>query len=122
MPANFHPDISKTVACRRVLKFKNVVLAPLRLRPRAQGGPGPKIVSAYFFLGQGHDSLTFSNRYLEKKIGKIPPQGVRPPKFVEKWMYPPYGNVPANFHPDISKTVACGRWRRTGGQKTNKTR
>ncbi len=25
--------------------------------------------------------------------------------------------MPANFHPDISKTVACGRWRKTGGQK-----
>ncbi len=77
MPANLHPYIDKTVACRRVLKFKTVILAPLRLRPRAQGGPGSKIFFAYFSLGQGHDSLIFSDRNLAKNFGKtIPPRGV----------------------------------------------
>ncbi len=123
VPANFHPDISKTAACRRVLKFKNVILAPLRLRPRAQGGPGPKIFFAYFFMGQGHDSLTFSNRYLEKKFGKnSPPQGGPTPKIFGKVDVSPKGNVPAKFHPDISKTVACRRLRKTGGQKNRQGR
>ena len=65
---------------------------------------------AYFFLGQGYASLQFSDRNFKKNFGKkFPPRGVRPPNILEKWIYPPYGNVPANFHPDISKTVACKR-------------
>ncbi len=91
VPANFHPYIAKTVACRRVLKLKNVMLAHLRLRPRAQGGPGPKIVFAYFSLGQGHDSLTFSNRYIEKKLGKNSPLGVLTPKIFGKVDSSPLG-------------------------------
>ena len=73
----------KTSACRRVRKLKkNIILPPLRLSPGAQGGPAPKIFFAYFFLGLGHDSRKFANRYLEKKFGKkFSPKGVRPPKF-----------------------------------------
>ena len=34
-------------------------------------------------MGLGHDSHTFSDRYLEKKIwGKNFPRGVRPPNFL----------------------------------------
>ncbi len=56
---------------------KNVILAPLRLRPRDQRGPVPKIFFAYFFLGQGHDSLIFLDRNLKKNFGKkISPRGV----------------------------------------------
>mgnify|MGYP003487325770 FL=1 len=69
---------------------KNVILAPLRLCPGAQGGPTPKIFFAYFFLGLGHDSGKFSDRYLEKKFGeKFSPRGVRPPKFLEGDCIPP---------------------------------
>jgi len=44
-----------------------------------------------------------------KILGKNFPQGGPTPNILKKWIYPPYGNVPANFHPDISKTVACRR-------------
>ena len=61
------------------------MLAHLRLRPRAQGGPGPKNFLSYFFLDQGHDSLIFLNRNLEKKFGKkIPPPGGLTPKIFGK--------------------------------------
>ncbi len=102
MPANFHPDISKTVACRRVLKFKIHNSGTFEATPPSPGGSGAKNIFCIFFLGQGHDSLIFSDRNLAENFGdKFPPGGPR--------MYPPKGNVPAKFHPDISKTVACGR-------------
>ena len=76
-----------------------------------------KIFVVYFFLGQGHDSLKFSARYLEKNFGrKIFPRGVRPPKFLLKYLFLPQGNVRANFHADISKTVACRRWQNVAGR------
>ena len=62
---------------------KNVILAPLRLCPRAQMGPSPQHFYAYVFLGQGHDSLKFSDRYLEKMLGKIFHREVGPPKFLK---------------------------------------
>ncbi len=41
-----------------------------------------KIFVVYFFLGQGHDSLKFSARYLETNFGrKIFPRGSDPPNF-----------------------------------------
>ncbi len=51
-------------------RLENVILAPLRLNPRAEEGPVKQIFFAYFFLGQGHDSLNFSDRNLEKNFGK----------------------------------------------------
>ncbi len=61
---------------------KNVILAPLRLCPRAQGRQAITNFCANFFLGQAHDSLEFSDRYLEKKFGdKIPPGGSDPQNF-----------------------------------------
>ncbi len=78
MPANFHPDISKTVACRRVLKFKKRNSSTFEATPPSPaGGSGAKKYFAYFFLGQGHDFLTFSDRNLAKKIWeKFPPRGL----------------------------------------------
>ncbi len=88
MPANFHPAISKTVACRRVLKFKKRNSGTFEATPPSPGGSGAKTFFAYFVLGQGHDSLIFSDRNLEKNFGKkFPPRGVRPPNFLDKWMY-----------------------------------
>ncbi len=59
-----------------------MILALLKLSPGAQEGPAPKIFFAYFFLGQGPDSLKFSDRYLEKKFGeKISPRGSDPQIF-----------------------------------------
>ncbi len=100
---------------------KQVILASLRLYPRAQGVLAPKIFFAYFFLGQGHDSLKYSDRYLEKNLGKKFSPGGLTPNFFEKLKWGTKGSVPAKFHPDISKTVACIRWRNSGGhKKTNK--
>ena len=49
-----------------------------------------EIFFAYCYLGQGHASLKFSYRNLKKKFGKkCFPRGVRPPKFLKKWMHPP---------------------------------
>ena len=49
-------------------------------------GPMVPIVNffSYFFLGQGHESLNFSDRYLKIILGKISPQGVGPPNFFLK--------------------------------------
>ncbi len=83
----FGIDRLKTSACRRVRKFKkNVILPPLRLSPGAQGGPAPKIFFAYFFLGLGHDSRKFANRYLEKNFGKKIPPGGPTPKIFQGWL------------------------------------
>jgi len=109
VPANFHPDISKTVACGRVLKFKkNVILAPLRLRPEPRGS-GAKNFLAYFFLAQGHDPYIFRSKSCKKFWGKFPQgsKGGATPKFLEKWMYPPRVmgmQISSNY---ISKTVGC---------------
>jgi len=66
-------------------RLENVILAPLRLSPRAEEGPVKKIFFAYFFLGHEHYSPTFSDRNLVKNFGKkFPPRGVRPPKFFLK--------------------------------------
>jgi hypothetical protein len=62
-------------------RLENVILAPLRLSPRAEEGPVKKIFFAYFFLGKGHDSLKFSDRNLEKNLGKNFPPGGPTPKF-----------------------------------------
>ena len=47
--------------------------------PPSPGRSGPtQIFVAYFFLGQGHDSLKFADRHLKKNFGKkIFPLGVR---------------------------------------------
>ena len=82
MPAKLHPYIAKTLACTRVLKFKKRNSSTFEATPPSPGGPGPKIVFAYFFLGQGHDSLKFSVRNLEKNLGKkFPPGGLTPKIF-----------------------------------------
>ncbi len=120
MPANFHPDISKTVACGRVLKFKKRNSSTFEATPPSTGGSGAKNFFCLFFPGSGPWlPYIFRSKSWKKIWGKKFPQGVWPPNFLEKWMCPPKGNVHANFHPYISKTVACGRWRKTGGQ-TNK--
>ena len=52
--------------------------------------PIGNFIFAYCYLGQGHDSLQFSDRNLEKKCWeKISPQGGPTPNFLEKWTYPP---------------------------------
>ena len=63
---------------------KNVILAPLKLSPGAQGGPASKHFFAYFFLGLGHDSRKFSDRYLEKNLGKKFSPGGSDPQIFSK--------------------------------------
>jgi len=108
VPANFHPISLKL--WRAKIK-KNVILAPVRLRPEPRGVRGPKFFWLIFPGSGAWLPHIFKSISRKKNLGKISPSGVRPPKFLEKWMYPPYSNVPANFHPDISKTVACRPWR-----------
>ncbi len=68
---------------------KYVILAPLRLCSRAQGGPRPNFFLHIFSWVRGMTPSHFQIDILEKNLGKISPQGVRPPQFLEKWMYPP---------------------------------
>ncbi len=63
--------------------------------------PIVKIFFEYFFLGKGHDSLKFSDRNLEKNLGKNFPQGGPTPKNFFEVPVPLLGNVPASFHRDI---------------------
>ncbi len=53
--------------------------------------PIVKFLFAYFFLGQGHDSLKFSDRYLETNLGKMSPQGAPTPKIFGKVTVSPQG-------------------------------
>ncbi len=51
---------------------------------RGPMSPIVKIFFEYLFLGQGHDSLKFPDRNLEKNLGKnFPPGGSDPPNFFQ---------------------------------------
>jgi len=68
---------------------KNVILAPLRLYPRAQGSPAPKFFLRIFSWVRAMTPWNFQIEISKKNWETIFPQGVRPPNFLEKWLYPP---------------------------------
>jgi len=90
VPANFHPDISKTVTCGRVLKFKKRNSSTFEATPPSPGGSGPKIFFAYFFPWSGAWLPQISNRSHAKKFGKnFPPGGSDPQNFWKSGCIPP---------------------------------
>ncbi len=91
MPSKFHPDISKTVACRRLLAFEKRNSSTFEATPPSPGGSGAKIFFSYFFMGQEHDSINFSDRYLDKNFGKKFPPGGPTPKIFGKVDVSPLG-------------------------------
>jgi len=116
VPANLHPYIAQTVACRRVLTFKKRNSSTFEATPPSPGGSGPKMFFAYFFLGQGHDSLNFKFEILQKKfVEKIPPGGMTP-KFLKKWKYPPRVMCLQIF---TQISLNCGLWTCAKIQKRN---
>ena len=73
----------------------NTVRRGLQLRPY---GSDRYHFLTIFFLGHGHYSHKFSDRYLEKKFWeKISPRGVRPPKFLNRFQMPPRAMRLQNF-------------------------
>ena len=118
----FGIDCLKTVACRRVRKFKKRHSSTVEATPRSPGGSDPPNFFAYFFLGLGHDSGKFSDRYLEKKFGeKISPRGVRPPKFLEGDCIPPRVMCLQSFIAIALKLWPVDVRKTRGGTKIKKT-
>ncbi len=71
---------------------KNVILAPLRLRPRAQGGPGPKFFLLTFSWVRAMTPLYFQIEIFKKILGKkFPPQGGLTPQIFGKVDVSPLG-------------------------------
>ena len=115
---NFSPISLKLWPVDAFKNSKNVILTPLRLRPGAPMGPGSKIFFAYFFLGLGHDSQKFANRYLEKKFGgKFAPGGSDPQNFCQSDCVPPRAMCLFNFSPISLKLCPVDVRETRGGQK-----
>ncbi len=90
---------------------------------RIPQGSGAQNLFCLFFPGSGAWLPHIFKTISRKKLGKnSTPQGGPTPKIFGRRLHPPLGNVPAKLHPDISKTVACGRWRTSADRKQNKTR
>jgi len=105
VPANLHPDISKTVPVTCPKFKKNVILAPLSyaLEPR---GSGAKIFFAYFFLVRAMTPLYFQIEILKKNFGEnIPPGGLTPKIFGKVDVSPRVTCLQICIH-YIAKTVA----------------
>ncbi len=83
MSANLDPDISKTVACRRVLKFKKRNSGTFEATPPSPGGgPGPTIFLHIFSWVRSMNPSNFEVDISTKSLGKIFPQGGPTPKNV----------------------------------------
>ena len=95
---------------RHAVRVTEHICRGLQRRPY---GSDRKTKLTIYFLGHGHYSKKFADRYLEKKIWeKISPWGVRPPNFLQKHFFLPYGNVPVQLHCYKSKTVACSAFQK----------
>ena len=68
---------------------KNAILAPLRLCPRAQGGPTPKIFFAYFFWVRAMTPLYFQIEIFKTIWEKFSPGGSDPQNFWKSGFIPP---------------------------------
>ena len=91
MPAKFHPDISKTVACRRLLAFEKRNSSTFEATPPSPGGSGAKKFFLHiFFWVRSMTSSHFQIKILQKNLVKnSPPGGSDPQNFWKS------GSIPA---------------------------
>ncbi len=116
VPAQFYRNISRTAACGRVQTFGKRNSSTFEAKPPSRGGSRKKNFFAYFFLGHEHYSPTFSDRNLEKILGKkFPPGGLTPKIFFEVTI-PPLGQCACKIALQYLKN--CGLWTCANIRKT----
>ena len=82
-PAHFHPDISKTVACKRLRAFEKRNSSNFEAMPPSPGGSDTKkIFFSYFSWVRAMPPSNFQIEISRKMLGKIfPPGGSDPHNF-----------------------------------------